>query len=59
MTKLSKAEARVVNAALALCNAGSGFCFNDKLIISDINIGKRLENACAALQRQRERRKRR
>jgi hypothetical protein len=43
------AEAAVVRQAMLLCKAGRGFCFRDDGKISDADIGKRLERACARL----------
>lgn len=44
---------RVVAAAMALCKAGKGFCYNDERKISDPKIGQRLERACMDLKRAR------
>ena len=44
MTK-RQAEKMVVRAAVALCNAGKGFCFDITGKISDTMIGRRLEHA--------------
>ena len=55
--KCTDTEKRVVRAAIALCNAGKGFCFKDDLTISDVNIGKRLERAVAAHARAKRRRR--
>ena len=38
-------ERRVIQAAVALCKAGRGFCFGDDGKISNMKIAKRLENA--------------
>jgi hypothetical protein len=46
---MDKRKERVVKLAMKLCAAGKGFCFKDDLTISDVNIAKRLERACAAL----------
>ena len=50
---MTKEEKAVVRAAVALCNAGRGFCFKDDSTISSTTIGKRLEYAVARLAKHR------
>ena len=45
---MTKEEKRVIEAAIALCRKGRGFCFFDGKI-SDEKAGRRLEDAVAAL----------
>jgi hypothetical protein len=52
--KVARAERGVVNAAVALCDAGKGFCFKDSTKVSDVGIARRLERAVARLLEMRE-----
>jgi hypothetical protein len=49
--KVSRAERRVIKAALKLADAGGGFVFKDNRQVSDTGHAMRLEKACEALKR--------
>ena len=46
---MTKAEEKVIRAAIALCKAGHGFCFKDDGKINSVKLGKRLEYAVCEL----------
>lgn len=52
---MTKQERAVIEAAIALCKAGKGFCWKHGGIISSTKIGTRLEKAVAALAKARRR----
>ena len=47
--KIKRLERRVVNAAMRLADYGHGFVFTDTGKVENVDLAKRLENACGDL----------